>query len=710
MFLRRTAHVLAVVGVVATIVFFPAVADAAPRPPTPAPSAPATPQPALTPPPVSPDDQPHGGEGLIDAVLGKQAKLPGEAPLSHYDIGYSTGGFMGSFTPNAMLGWLTDLVFTAARWVTAFALWVINYALAFSIARFLTSPAADVATGYQHAVTRLGLQWVFLVLAVAYAGWHTLRGRAAHGVGEALVSFLVATLLAGILAAPASTLLGNANGNGGALGAARDASMAVAGITLSPSDGGGERADSASVSAPVLAKLQHTLIDIPHQVIDWGQVLEAPGRPPACLAAYRDLVAHGPWGTSNTPRDTMTARGCKNLADFNAHPTPDRLLVAFLVLVAVLLACVLLIVMGFTVVGVQITLAILVCFTPLVLASGLLPGSGRQLLWRWATGILRALAAVVMTVAILCVVIALASAILRSDDSMPLAVRMGLLDIFMITAFIFRRRLMEAGRRAATGMGQRMAATRIGGSRGLAGIAGGAAGLAAADAWGDHAERNIGNRARYQARQVVHGHLANRRLARTLRQPNQRNGAAPSLRKRITTSRPGRIVKTTAKLTGIALAATVGAPVYLPRAAKVTKVATRARAAAVRKRLATARTSARAFRREYTHNLAAPGRLAKRAAQRRRTPDPALTRTPPPPPHRPNPTPPPHRADPVPPPKPDPRDPPSRTRTGSGTDTAAAIRAARKRNAAIARERAQQRRRARAGKQSFGRNTRRRRR
>lgn len=211
----------------------PTATTPAPNRPVPGPRGPILPpqpQPAQPPAVPAPSAEKPKSNRLLDAVLGRQGKLPGEYPLSHYDVGYSSGGLLGSFRPAAILGWLTDIVFTAGRWLTAFAIWAINYALTFGIARSLLDPAAQVAGGYQDAVQRSGLIWVFLVLAVAYAGWHALRGRLAHGLGETLVSFLIATLLAGILAAPATTLLGK----NGLLDRTRDISLALAGITLNP--------------------------------------------------------------------------------------------------------------------------------------------------------------------------------------------------------------------------------------------------------------------------------------------------------------------------------------------------------------------------------------------------------------------------------------------------------------------------------------------
>ncbi|MBO2448718.1 hypothetical protein J4573_16570 [Actinomadura barringtoniae] len=603
------------VAVVALLVFVPSTAQAVPQPPTPTPTpsqATSPIQPANTPaaPPAPQDNKPRGDQ-LIDSMLGKQARLPGMQPLSHYDVGYSTGGWLGSFNPSAIMGWLTDIVFTVCRWMTAFASWAISYALTFGVADFLTEPAAKAASGFQQTVERLGLGWVFLVLAVAYAGWHALRGRAVHGVGEAAVSFLIATVLAGTLAAPASVLLGR----DGMLGRTSDLSLALSDIALDP---GHANHHGQPISAPLQAKLQHTLIAVPHQVLNWGQVLEGSKADPRCVAKYKDLLARGPWAQSDTPRDEMTAAGCGKLADFNKNGSANRLIVALMVQLAVLLACCLLVVMAFTVIGAQILLALLACFAPLALAAGILPGTGRQILIRWTTAGLRTLAGVVMSVLALSVIIMLAAAVLSSDADMPLIVRLGLLDVFLVVAFLLRKRLLEAGRRAATNLGHRLEQARIAGNHGRGLMPAGSA-MAAAEAWGTGHQHSLGRRARSELRQVTRSHWADRNLARTIHRtankgPDQR--ASQPLRQRLARTRTARTAKLAAKTTGLVLAATVGAPVYLPRASRTAKAASTAKSAALRRRLNQAKDTARNFGHEYSRNITAPARLAARIAVR----------------------------------------------------------------------------------------------
>lgn len=553
--------------------------------------------------------------GLMDRVIGvDQAEGPG---IDHYDIGYDEGGTFS--IQRKVVGYLTELAFALARWLLRIGLWLVDWALQFRFAEALAAPAAAVADRYQLAVVdRLGLGSLALFAAAAWAGWHALRGRLSRGAGEFGMSLAVAAVTAVSFAAPASVLLGDT----GLLGRTRDLSLEVAATAMSEDGASTSAAGAATVTTNPLTKgLRHAFVELPHQLLDWGRVLEdvdgdGPERAHPCLPTYLELVTTGPHGVDDEPRTAMKDSGCTDLADFNHDPSSDRLMAAVLVLVAVFFVMVLLCAVAGTLVAAQLSTAVLVMLAPFALAGGLLPGAGRQLLWRWLMAVARALAAVVMTAVFLALFLVTIEALLSATAGQPLMVQMGVLDLLVVCSFLARSRLLRSGRRIVSNAGRRLETMRIGGSRN------GVMGAAAADAPGlPFARMWAENRAELRHMRALgphrrpggaRGHAARHRLGA----PSPAGpGAVPSKGWSKAEGHPGtaagraavtgiRLAKGAAK---VALASTVGAPVYVPRATKRAKSVAVARVAAMRGNAAQAITDrqrrAQSFGREYVANV-----------------------------------------------------------------------------------------------------------
>lgn len=609
--LRRLIRLAAAAGAAFLVIVTaePASAEPHPTPPTATPSA--EPSPTLPPDPFGEDAPPTGG--LMDRIVGTDST--GSTPLDHYDIGYDEGGTFS--VARKVEGFLIDALFGAARWLVRLSLALITWALRCTLAGALAEPASKVASAYQtRVVGRLGLAPFFLFLAASWSGWQILRGRTTRGVGEFGISLVVGAVTATMLAQPATVLLGD----NGLLRQTRDISLEVASVTTAtdPDTAPPPGADYDAVVSPMVASFRHSFVEEPHQLLNWGQVLDDPERPHRCAAVYRELIRTGPHGTSDKPRHAMRDAGCGDLADFNHDPSVDRLLAALLMLVATIIAVVLMIVVAGGVVAAQLTLVALVCVAPFAFAAGVLPGAGRQLLWRWVTAVARALAAVLMTAAFLSLFLTLLSALLTATRTQSLTVRMGLVDALVIGAFVARRRLAQAGSRTVTDAGRRLEGARVGGTHGhgplrpaLGGVAGG---LAAGALWREVRGEMPGVVARaglYRASRFGYHRGRSARAAATGDTPD---GASPLARVsgRLAQSRTGRTALTATRLGAglakVALQGTIGAPVYLPRAANAARAASAARTAATRARLDAARGRVRAFGAEYTGNLATASR------------------------------------------------------------------------------------------------------
>jgi hypothetical protein len=219
---------------------------------------------------------------------------------------------------------------------------------------------------------------------------------------------------------------------------------------------------------------------LPYDLLNWGGLLSGP-----CASVRDAILADGPHGSDNGPREAMRAAGCAAQADFNANPGADRLAAALLTLFVSAATVVLLALIAATVVAAQLVGVGLVAVSPFAFVGGILPGSGRQLLWRWLAAALRAVVAIVAMSLFLSLLLLTLSALLEATEGRALLERFGLLAVVTMLMAAARKRLLQAGQVAATGWGQRREAAVVGGTHGAGWMApasvGGATGFALAE-------------------------------------------------------------------------------------------------------------------------------------------------------------------------------------------------------------------------------------
>lgn len=587
---------------------------------------------------------------------------PGPHPTSHYDIGYDEGAW--NHFSRKILGFLTEAAFGTARWFVRVGLWVVNWALAFGFAERLAAPAQRAADAYEtRVVGPLHLEYFFLMLAAAYGGWHAMRGRLARGGGEFFTSVVIAALAATVLAYPGTFLLE-------ALERTSEVSFDIASVTTAEDPS--RPMDPDNPVAGVAADIHRAFVESPHQLIDWGRTIPEGD---SCRGIYDAIVATGPWGSKDEPREAMKAAGCEDEAKFNHDPSPDRLGAAMLVALGTVLVAVMMVAIAIALVGAQLGVVMAIALAPFGLVAGVLPGGGRQLMWRWVAGWARSLAAVVMTAVFLSLFLVSLTALLAETSGEALVVQMLVVDIVVIVALIKRKKLMAAGRRAVTNVTQRLGNHRIGTGSG-GGQRGSWLGPAAAGAAVGFGADDVLRKMRYWHHDIG-GAMSRHRAAQAHRAivRGQRDrpswssfgpsgtgptappagggggggggpvpgGGAPAgspvaggpgpgggspgrggrhsatarrLQTRLSHSRSGRTAmgtgKVATKATKLAFASTIGAPVYLRRAAR----ATTARYAEVKQRLGDAserwKGQGREFAREYRQGLGAPVRGAQR--------------------------------------------------------------------------------------------------
>jgi len=581
----------------------PARPETNPAPATPAgPGAASTSVPASTPPPATPTGSATGSNtGDSGALSPLDAKDTHGLSISKYQLSVDTGG-VTSPMKTITNGVLLSGAWVAYQWTVGAGVSLINLTLQMTWVDWVVDAITPVATTLKtDVVDRLHLTTLSMMIMAVTVAIMWAAGRYARGFTQLLISTTLAALAAGALANPVAVF----TSDNGLLYSARDAGQAVA--TVITSNGKSNTPDPELIQEKTGAALVDTFVRLPHQMINYGQVLDSQ----ACQQAYDDALADGPYDSDDDAARSAVGDCDEKLKDWADDPGWSGVIsilvlapagAALVVLAVVLAVIVFLATLSVVFYGLKLII-------DLVLA---IAGTERSGLWTTAAGVLGAL---IMTAASI-VMLALYCIFLRGVLSAPsgdgLLVRFLMTDI-MVIAFIVmtvmaRKRIAERARKLAdktaafTGGGKsqptqmpklsqarqaisQAAATRAAGGRMLGGP-GGSAGGAGVAAGASTASAG-------SAAQRVMRRVANNRVVKTgLTAASLAGGAA-----------------------GLAAKATIGAPVYGPRAARVVKAAARTRAAAARTAIKTKVGQGRAFAGEYRDGLAIVGRPAAKVGK-----------------------------------------------------------------------------------------------
>ncbi|WP_189955117.1 hypothetical protein [Streptomyces roseolus] len=140
---------------------------------------------------------------------------------------------------------------------------------------------------------------------------------------------------------------------------------------------------------------------------------------------------------------------------------------AFFMVIAAFLTCIFMITLTAGFLFAQLQIAIEAMIAKVALAAGVLPGPGRGWLWDRATAIARALALMLVSVASVAVFIVVVNAVLNAPDSdLPggITIRFVMLDFVVLGAFVYRKRLARATRGLAVRARARVGSSVMGGT------------------------------------------------------------------------------------------------------------------------------------------------------------------------------------------------------------------------------------------------------
>ncbi|MCI3273354.1 hypothetical protein [Streptomyces cylindrosporus] len=232
-------------------------------------------------------------------------------PIDGYDLNAS-GGSIVAFKTQALAFALSGL-FTLIRLLVGLAGWAIEVAFRFPLLKLLTTPAQKAADTYDTVVVdTLGIKGLLLAWAFVFAGFMIVRGRVGRGLGEILLTLLIAAFAASALIRP-DTLLGP----DGPLGQSQQVAAEVAQQSVNSYDWGGKIASydpcagmagnaeikceqqqgegpisATEVARPLQDSITNALIVKPYMLLEYGRILD-----PARKSDRKAYAVHLKWIT-----------------------------------------------------------------------------------------------------------------------------------------------------------------------------------------------------------------------------------------------------------------------------------------------------------------------------------------------------------------------------------------------------------------------------
>ncbi|MFE6894794.1 hypothetical protein [Streptomyces sp. NPDC057694] len=447
----------------------------------------------------------HGDGGVLNAF---EVTDTNDLPVSAYRIESDAGGVTNPV--GQIQSAMTQGLFEGTKWSVAFGCWVITWALQWSLARIFLKPALAISNSlYSHAIVQLGLPGVMMAFSGAVAFWNITFGRSSRGWGELFASTVISALAVSTLAAPPQLLLGDRDGSVGAVGKVRELGIAVYAITT-----GNEKAltGTATLTQDKTKELTQSVTDgvvdafivKPAFLLSYNQQL--PNK--KCTALYsesrveqaffnekvdgvKDKINKVPsaWdivpGVVGDIKDAIQNKAVDYVANDLLGLNPgddfekacvkdaaqakkagwDKVGGAFFIFIAALLMTILLTVTACAYLSTEVRLGIEAILAKVALAAGIMPGAGRAWMWERATTILRLLGLLITLVVGLAIAVQTVTAVLDTNFTGEggLPAQFVAVDVTVIAAFSFRKRITRRSKAWATQARSRLGNSPLGG-------------------------------------------------------------------------------------------------------------------------------------------------------------------------------------------------------------------------------------------------------
>jgi len=409
-------------------------------------------------------------------------------PADVYECGVDAGAW--NHADRKIFAALCSSIFGINKMTVSWSIAVIEWAFRFEIGTAMAPYTSVVGGKYFDAVgggAADSLYWSALAFTTFYAGVKALRGQMSRGAGELGLSVLL------LMAFWALVIYGA--GFGGVtnwtLGASTSVSAEIGNLTLDDSATGNcprpvdptnlppwaqtivanyndKYGGTGQLVCPMANGVFIALVERPYDLINWGSSLDNT----PCEGPRNAILASGPWGNHDFPRHTMADSGCTAQADFNHDPSDARVGIAFASLIVTFLTLVLIISMALVLLSAQIVLVLMVMIMPFAMISAALPGTGRNLFFKWLTAIIKVGVLVVMMTALLALHLSTLNVGMKATENSPWAVQAGVMILVTVLMFSLMRKAVtasgSAAARATSAIAQAATPTGTTGTAGLA--------------------------------------------------------------------------------------------------------------------------------------------------------------------------------------------------------------------------------------------------
>lgn len=246
------------------------------------------------------------GSGQEEGLLAPLNVTTSEGvPMSRYELRADPGG--ATNITGQIQSLLLGGLFTLVRLLVGLACWLIEFAFRFPLITALLSPAQKASDAYNtHVVDALGLKGLLLGWAFIFGLILFVRGKVGKGLGEIVLTLLIAAFAASAFIRPDYLLAKD-----GPLDQTHQAALEVAQITTSSYFGknaaagqdpcaaiAGPARDSCSsrdaqaeaAAKPLQDSLTSALVVKPYMLLQYGRILDA--KKPADKDAYQVHLAH----------------------------------------------------------------------------------------------------------------------------------------------------------------------------------------------------------------------------------------------------------------------------------------------------------------------------------------------------------------------------------------------------------------------------------
>lgn len=516
--------------------------------------------------------------------------------VSAYSLSIDRGG--PTDPGKAVTAFVLGLLWNLYRMYVSIALWLFDWALQFEFIDILAGPLEVVAETLQRTTGQVHPVPMLLTLAGVFCAMWIMSGQAAKGLGGLFVSLTAASLLTTVLANPVAVI----SGDDGALHMAKDAGISLSSQVLT--NGESSSSDPKELRAHTTGALVETFVRLPHQMINYGAIVDDDAK---CVEVYDEQLKKNEDADSDDPREAMG--DCKeSYGEVAERPSSGLTGMVFLLPSGGLLG---LLVLVFAIGLILLTALVLfeaaLITWQLVKATGF-PGSG-------TTGLFAAVC--VMAVSLFLLVAVLFGAgvylmllrnVLTQEANFVIAIV--ILDMFILLGVIVLFTAYTRARSQGRKLGEKLTKGMNSPTPGNVG-----SGLGKAKTMVSHAAAPM-------VTSVMHRKSMSPRGDTGPTPTGQ--GTSPTATPQPRGSKVAALAKGTGKVTvgaaKLGLASTVGAPVYAPRAFGAGKKALQARRDRLQQRFADSKASvadrvhrksgdAKAFGREYVHNVSTAGRF-----------------------------------------------------------------------------------------------------